>query len=263
MRPDRAGTVAAGVRFSVHLNVRAEIRIGASGYHYKHWRGPFYPERLAQIKMFEFYAARFDTVELNTTFYRLPPKTAVREWRENSPAGFLFAAKGSRFITHMKKLKDPVPALDRYFDHIGGLSEKLGPIVFQLPPFWHTDLERLRDFLAALPTGRRYSFEFRDPTWHRDDVYAVLEQHNAAFCSFDIAGFQSPVLLTADFAYVRLHGPGPGPYQGSYSRPTLEQWAERVRTWASRLKSVYIYFDNDASAFAVENAIQLRALTGS
>jgi uncharacterized protein YecE (DUF72 family) len=243
--------------------VGCDVRIGTSGYHYKHWKGPFYPERFAPSKMLQFYAERFDTVELNTTFYRLPPKTAVEEWREGSPPGFLFAAKGSRFITHMKKLRDPAGALDRYFDALKPLGGKLGPIVFQLPPFWQRDLGRLRDFLTALPTRHRYAFEFRNPTWHTPEVYALLENHNAAFCPFDIGGFHSPILTTADFAYVRLHGPGPGKYQGSYSRSALNRWARRVEEWRETLRAVYLYFDNDMSGFAVHDALALRGASFS
>ena len=239
------------------------IRIGTSGYHYKHWKGPFYPERLPASKMLAFYMERFDTVELNNTFYRLPPKTAVAEWRASTPDDFLFAAKGSRFITHMKKLKDPEQGLHRFFDHILGLGEKLGPVVFQLPPFWELDLERLVTFLAAVPTGHRYAFEFRNPSWHCDEVYSLLKRFNAAFCPFDIAGYQSPILVTADFAYVRLHGPGPGPYQGSYSKKALADWAKRIGGWSKKLKAVYIYFDNDMAGFAVHDALALKALIAS
>jgi uncharacterized protein YecE (DUF72 family) len=237
-----------------------EIRIGTSGYNYSHWRGPFYPERFAAAKMLAFYVERFDTVELNTTFYRLPPKTAVEQWRNSSPPDFLFAAKGSRFITHMKKLKDPAPALERYFDHIGGLREKLGPIVFQLPPFWQIDVPRLEAFVEALPQGHRYAFEFRNETWHEGRVYDLLSRRNLAFCPFDIGGYQSPVLVTADFAYVRLHGPGPGKYQGSYSDEALAGWASRIETWGRELRAVYMYFDNDMSGYAVGDALRLRKL---
>ncbi len=213
--------------------------------------------------MLAFYMERFDTVELNTTFYRLPPKRAVAEWRGTTPENFLFAAKGSRFITHMKKLKDPEPALEKFFDHLDGLGCKRGPVVFQLPPFWTLDLERLGIFLEALPREGRYAFELRNPTWHCDAVYAMLARFNAAFCPYDIAGFQSPILVTADFAYVRLHGPGPGPYQGSYSAAALEEWAARIRGWSKKLKAVYLYFDNDTAGFAVRDALELRNLVTS
>jgi uncharacterized protein YecE (DUF72 family) len=237
----------------------ATVRIGTSGWHYPHWRGPFYPERLPAAKMLEFYVGHFDTVELNTTFYRLAPETAVDEWRTQTPKGFLFAAKGSRFLTHMKKLKDPEPGIARFFERVDRLGRKLGPILFQLPPRWEVDTERLEHFLAALPRGHRYAFELRDPSWHVPEVYRILRRRRAAFCIFDIAGFQSGIEITADFTYVRLHGPG-GAYQGSYASGKLEAWAARIRQWRKRLRAVYVYFDNDQAAYAVENALALKKL---
>ena len=205
---------------------------------------------------------RFDTVELNSTFYRLPPEGGLATWRESTPSNFLFAAKGSRFITHMKKLTNPVVAMERYFERVDVLENKLGPILFQLPPWWEVNVERLDEFLCAAPPAHRYGFEFRNQTWHCDDVLAVLRKHNAAFCPFDIGQYQSPILFTADFAYVRLHGPGPGPYQGSYSADALAGWARRIKDWAKDLKAVYLYFDNDMAAFAPHNALELKRLCG-
>ena len=210
--------------------------------------------------MLDFYLQHFDTVELNNTFYRLPPERGVREWYDSTPPDFLFAAKGSRFLTHMKKLKDPEPGIEKYFSRVDLLGPKLGPILFQLPPFWQRNTERLEHFLTALPSGHPYAFEFRNPDWHCEQVYRILERHNAAWCSYDLAGFQSPVLLTADFTYVRLHGPG-GAYQGSYSEEALATWAEHIRKWRRRLRAVYVYFDNDMAGFAVNNALELKRLT--
>jgi uncharacterized protein YecE (DUF72 family) len=234
-----------------------KVRIGTSGWHYKHWLGRFYPERFSPTKMLAWYAERFDTVEINNSFYRLPPETALASWRETVPAGFCFAVKGSRFITHMKKLKDPEAALDKFLPRAELLGRKLGPILFQLPPYWPPDLPRFEHFLNALPRRHRYGFEFRNQEWHTDSIYRLLEKHGAAFCTFDLAGFTSPERITADFAYVRLHGPG-GKYQGSYSNRQLEKWASRVRSWP--VKSAYIYFDNDDSAFAAKNALELREI---
>jgi len=231
--------------------------VGTSGWHYKHWLGPFYPEKLPASKMLSYYVQYFDTVELNTTFYRLPPPTAVAEWKKNTPPNFCFAAKGSRFITHMKKLRDPEPALQKYFERIHGLGKKLGPIVFQLPPQWPLDLDRLAYFLKALPPPHRYAFEFRNPSWNVKPVYDLLTKHNAAYCIFDLAGFLSPLEVTADFTYIRLHGPG-GKYQGSYDDRALQEWADRLKKW--RLKSSYVYFDNDQAGYAPKNALRLREL---
>lgn len=237
------------------------VHIGTSGWHYKHWLGPFYPPKLPASRRLEFYTQHFDTVELNNTFYRLPTEKGVDQWREGTPPGFRFAAKGSRFLTHMKKLKDPDVGVGRYFEKVERLARKLGPIVFQLPPFWEVDVGRLEGFLRALPAGHRYAFELRNPTWHCEPVYRLLREHNAAFCIFEIAGFRTEPWITADFTYVRLHGPG-GAYQGSYNEETLAQWADRIANWRQKLKAVYVYFDNDQAAFAVENALTLKRLVG-
>ena len=238
------------------------IHIGTSGWHYKHWRGPFYPEKFPASKMLQFYANRFDTVELNNTFYRLPPETGVDGWRESSPSCFLFAAKGSRFITHMKKLSDPEAAIAKYFERVDRLGKKLGPIVFQLPPWWEVNAPRLEAFLQALPAGHRYAFELRNPTWHTAEIQRILRRHNTACCIYEIAGFHSGFDITANFTYVRLHGPG-GAYQGSYSPETLRKWAERIRDWQKDLRAIYVYFDNDQAAYAVENALELKRLVES
>jgi uncharacterized protein YecE (DUF72 family) len=237
----------------------AAIHIGTSGWHYDHWRGLFYPEKLPAAKMLAFYTVRFDTVELNNTFYRLPVETGLAMWRNSTPKGFLFAAKGSRYLTHMKKLKDPAPGVAKFFERIDRLGNKLGPIVFQLPPFWDVDADRLAAFLEVLPPRHKYAFELRNPTWHTADVYRLLRRHNAAFCIFEIAGFRSGLELTANFTYIRLHGPG-GAYQGSYPAATLRQWAARIREWQKDLRAVYVYFDNDQAAYAAENALELKTM---
>lgn len=182
------------------------IHIGTSGWHYEHWVGPFYPEAVPAEDYLSFYAERFAAVEVNNTFYQLPARETLVSWRDGTPGDFLFACKASRYITHMKKLKDPRDSLRRFFEVVEALDPKLGPILFQLPPRWHVDVERLEGFLEALPAGRRYAFEFRDESWFAAEVYDALARHNAAFCIYDLAGRRSPVEVTADFAYVRLHG---------------------------------------------------------
>jgi uncharacterized protein YecE (DUF72 family) len=237
----------------------AEIRIGTSGWHYKHWIGRYYPERLPSSKMLGFYEQDFDTVEINNSFYRLPPPQAVKEWRDSTPPNFIFAAKGSRFLTHMKKLKDPEAGLQKFFDHIELLEPKLGPVLFQLPPNWEVNPERLAHFLEVLPRHHRYAFEFRNPTWNTPEILQLLRSGNAAYCAFDLAGYQSPVEITADFTYLRLHGPG-GKYQGTYNDETLRHWAQRIRGFPADLKTVYVYFDNDDSGYAPRDALRLREL---
>lgn len=236
-------------------------RIGCSGWHYAHWRGPFYPPDLPAARWLDFYAGRFDTVEINNSFYQLPSEKTLAAWRDGTPAGFLFAPKASRFITHMKKLRDPETPLALFLGRMETLGEKLGPILFQLPPHWGRNVERLEGFLRALPSGHRHAFEMRDPSWHHPEVYALLKAHNAAFCAFDLAGFQSPVELTADFAYIRLHGPSLAAYAGCYDAEALHGWATRIRGWRD-LHTVYVYFDNDQAGYAARNALELRGILG-
>src|SRR5262245_56274123 len=178
------------------------VHIGTSGWHYKHWKGRFYPKKLPASKMLGYYQQHFDTVELNNSFYRLPPENALADWRDSTPRNFCFTMKGSRFLTHMKKLKDPEQGIDRFMERAKILGKKLGPIVFQLPPRWESNAERLETFLRALPRTHRYSFELRDASWHKPAIYRILEKHNAAFCIFEISGFRSGFEITADFTYV-------------------------------------------------------------
>ena len=237
----------------------AEIRIGTSGWHYKHWVGQFYPERWPASKMLAYYQERFDTVEINNSFYRLPVESALKLWRTSTPPDFLFAVKGSRFLTHMKKLNNAEDGLKRFLDAVDVLAPKLDTILFQLPPQWEINLDRLGAFLALLPRHYRYAFEFRNPTWDTPESYKLLAKHNAAYCIFDLAGYLSPLEVTADFSYVRLHGPG-GKYQGSYSDAALQKWASTIAEWSKKLAAVYIYFDNDDSGYAPRDALRLKAL---
>jgi uncharacterized protein YecE (DUF72 family) len=239
----------------------AEIRIGTSGFHYKHWVGRYYPAGIQPAAMLEHYARDFDTVELNNTFYQLPNEASFDNWRESTPRDFLYAVKGSRFITHMIKLKDAQRGLTNFLPRAERLREKLGPILWQLPPGWKVNAARLEEFLSLLPPEHRYTFELRNQTWMTDDVLEVLRKYNAAFCIYELAGYQSPLELTADWTYVRLHGPTQFKYQGSYSDAQLAEWADRIKQWSRKLKAIYVYFDNDDRAFAVENARSLKSLT--
>jgi len=237
-----------------------KIHIGTSGWHYKHWVGPFYPPKMPPSKMLKFYTERFDTVEINNSFYRLPAATAIEGWCRETPASFCFAVKGSRYVTHNRKLNDPEPSTEKFMTVVEKLEHRLGPILFQLPPSWKLNLERLENFLSALPKHHRYAFEFRNPTWNVPEAYDVLRRHNAAYCIYELAGFQSPIQTSADFAYVRLHGPGANKYQGDYSRKILEVWAKRIAGWTKELKHVFVYFDNDQSGFAAKNALELKKM---
>lgn len=237
-----------------------EIRVGCSGWHYKYWVGPFYPEGTRPSEMLPYYLRYFDTVEINNSFYRLPERATFEAWRKATPPNFQFAVKASRFITHMKKLKDPHQSIARFFESVAGLEEKLGIILFQLPPAWKLNYERLEEFLGALPAGYRYTVEFRELSWMNDRVLDLLKKHNVAFCIYQLAGYMSPLEITADFTYVRLHGPTGYKYQGSYSDEALEQWASQIRRWSRSLRGIYFYFDNDDSGYAAHNAITLRRM---
>ncbi len=236
-----------------------QLHIGTSGWAYPHWLGPFYPLDLREPEWLAFYARHFGSVEINRSFYRLPTRENFTAWRDATPEGFVFAVKASRFITHFKKLKAPEQTLPPLLAAIEGLGEKLGPLLFQLPPRWHADPGRLRAFLMALPAGLRAAFELRDPSWDTREVLDLLAEFNAAFCVFDIGGFQSPRVTTADFVYLRLHGPG-APYCGRYARRMLADWAE----WLGRQEAsaAYVYFDNDEAAHAVRNALELKEMFG-
>ena len=237
------------------------VRIGTSGWHYKHWLGLFYPPKLAPKEMFRFYALHFDTVELNNTFYRQPRPETFESWRDNSPDDFLYAVKGSRFITHMKKLKEPETATQKFFDGAERLGDKLGPVLFQLPPRWRVDTERLSEFLAALPPEHRYVVEIRDESWLVKEVYDVLREFNTAFCIHDLSHMRTPIEITAKFTYIRFHGPGAAKYRGSYSGSALREWADRIRDWSASNVDTYVYFNNDIGGHAITNAKTLKQLT--
>jgi uncharacterized protein YecE (DUF72 family) len=236
---------------------RSSIHIGTSGWHYGHWRGPFYPDDLGTHRFLPYYASRFSTVEINNSFYRLPSEQAVQAWRDAVPPHFRFAVKASRFITHLKKLKDPERSLAPFLERVALLGEKLGPILFQLPPRWQFDAARLAAFLAALPGTYRYAVELRDRTWINARALDLLAAHGVAFCIYELAGYLSPREVTANFVYIRLHGPG-GPYQGCYDHRTLTAWAEAIAAWSQQGREVFCYFDNDQAGYAAQNALQLQ-----
>lgn len=238
-----------------------KIHIGTSGWHYKHWLDDvFYPSGTKPAQMFEFYARYFDTVEINNSFYHLPSATTFDNWRDSSPPNFLFAVKASRFITHMKKLKDPKPSSEKFFAVADRLGKKLGPILFQLPPRWKVNVERFAEFLESLPKGHKYVFEFRDETWFVPEIYALMRRHKAAFCIHDFSDMKVPHEITAPFTYIRFHGPTVAKYFGSYSTAELRAWAERIADWSRQLSAAYIYFNNDPGGEAVKNAIELKRL---
>ncbi len=238
------------------------IFIGTSGWHYRHWIGPFYPDDLPPERMLRFYSAEFGAVEINSSFYRLPEMATLLAWKEATPDRFVFAFKASRYLTHMKKLADAGGALATMLERARLLGPQLGPVLFQLPPKWRVDVNRLRQFLAILPEDLRVAFEFRDPAWFSDAVYESLRDSGAGFCIYDLGGTTSPQILTADLAYVRLHGPG-GPYQGLYNSAALSGWAESISAWNAEGRDVYCFFDNDEHGYATRNARELKTLLAS
>jgi len=233
-----------------------KIHIGTSGWHYSHWKGPYYPKDLSTKDFLAHYAKEFSTVEINNTFYRLPEVATLQNWQALVPKNFLFSVKASRYITHVKKLKDPKASLRKFFTRIQHIKEQVGVILFQLPPKWSLNLPRLEEFLKALPKGYRFAFEFRDPSWLCDEVYALLKKGKHALCLYEFAGEKTPLIVTAKFVYVRLHGPKRA-YQGSYSPKALDKWAKQFLEWAKKGIHVFCYFDNDEKGYAPKNALKL------
>lgn len=235
------------------------VRIGCSGWQYRHWRGLFYPAGLRAASWFEHYASIFDTVEINNTFYRLPEREVFAAWRRRAPAGFLFAVKASRFLTHMKKLKDPEEPLDRFFTRVRALGRNLGPVLYQLPPGWKLDLARLEHFLHALPRGVRHVMEFRDPSWYHPDVERLLARHRVARCLHDMPKSTTARVRVGPLVYVRFHGAS-GTYSGSYPDARLRDWAGWLRAERDAGADVFAYFNNDVGGHAPRNALTLRRM---
>ena len=239
---------------------RSHIHIGTSGWHYMHWKGPFYPKDIRPKDFLSYYVRCFSTAEINNSFYKLPEEKTLAAWHDAVPSHFIFSVKANRYITHMKKLKDPEESLSRFLDRVDTLGSKLGPILFQLPPNWNCNLNRLRAFLEALPKRYRSVFEFRDPRWFVPEVYELLSQHQAALCIFDLQQSVSPKELTANFVYIRLHGPSTKRYEGQYDIQTLAGWAGAFSTWARQGREIFCYFDNDQQGFAPQDANKLEEM---
>jgi uncharacterized protein YecE (DUF72 family) len=233
--------------------------VGCSGWNYKDWRGRFYPARLPQRRWLEHYAARFDTVEVNNTFYRLPPPSTVEGWAAQAPPGFTFALKLGQFGSHRMKLNDAASWLPNHLDRVCRLGPKLGPTLVQLPPRWKRNVGRLDEFLSAAAASLRWAVELREPSWVHDDVFEVLRRHRAALCIHDLLP-EHPWERTTDWTYVRFHGPEAlkVKYWGRYGGRRLSRPAGRLATWLDEGCDVYAYFNNDWQAHAVEDATWLR-----
>ncbi|MFP4157774.1 MAG: DUF72 domain-containing protein [Opitutales bacterium] len=240
------------------MKIQTGIHLGTSGWNYDAWKGDFYPEKISGERMLEEYGRNFGTVEVNGTFYSLPRPATVEDWCKRVPDDFLFSVKASRYITHMKKLKDPREPLDNLYRVLDAFGHRIGPVLFQLPPKWQCNLDRLQAFLASLSKEYRHTFEFRDDSWHCEAVYDLLAEHDAALCFYDYEQRQSPEKLTTDFAYIRLHGPETQAYQGSYPDDTLADWARKCLNWRKSGQAVFVYFDNDDKACAPGDVRRLR-----
>jgi uncharacterized protein YecE (DUF72 family) len=237
-----------------------DILIGTSGWSYRSWRGPFFPDDLPARAHLEYYAERFRTTELNGVFYRTPTEEAVRGWAERTPDDFVFAWKASKFITHWKRLSDNSRnSLELMESRLRLLGGKVGPILFQLPPQFEKNRERLAAFLKLLRKKRSYAFEFRHPSWYEEDVIDLLRDNDIALCISDHHDAPAPWLVTARHVYVRGHGPQ-GRYRGRYSPNTLAKWARWTDDLRERGHAVYVYFDNDQKSAAPKDAARLQEL---
>jgi uncharacterized protein YecE (DUF72 family) len=232
-------------------------RVGCSGWQYRHWRGNFYPDDLPQKRWLEHYASVFDTVEINNSFYRLPEAATFADWASRAPARFLFAVKASRFLTHMKKLRDPEEPVERFFSRARRLGRHLGPVLYQLPPHFKQDPERLEAFLRILPRNIRHVLEVRDPSWYSEAIYALLERYRVALCIHDMPHSATGRLQIGPFVYIRFHGAS-GRYNGSYPDDRMEDWAAWIHERLSAGTDVYAYFNNDVGGHAPRNALTLR-----
>lgn len=236
---------------------KCEIRIGTSGWHYNHWQRRFYPEQLRKHEWFEYYAKSFDTVEINNTFYQLPKEASLQRWYDLAPANFVYSVKANRFITHIKRLKDAADSLEQFSQRISILGEKLGPVLYQLPPNLRKDLGLLRAFLQLIAKQKPAVFEFRHESWFSQDCYQLLEQFGKNFCIHDLPGAGAPQVITGGLIYIRFHGPG-ARYAGKYSKTALAGWAKWIKEHLASVQAVYAYFNNDVDANAVYNAKELR-----
>ena len=237
----------------------SQIHVGCSGWVYKHWRGIFYPEGLPQKRWFERYAEEFDTVEINASFYRLPLETTFDGWREKAPAGFRYALKVNRFITHLKKLVGVEEEIDRFIALARKLEHSLGPLLHQLPPSLHKDLPRLDSFLTRLPDDVEHVVEFRHSSWYDEETLALLDRHGAGFVCHDLRGLISPRWASGRTAYVRFHGSG-GRYSGRYSDEALLQWTDWCLEQSRLGRSVWCYFNNDIHGHAIDDARTLKSM---
>ena len=239
--------------------MRAPIRIGTSGWEYPHWVGSFYPRDLARERRLEFYADRFDTVELNNSFYRLPDAEVFSRWAKRVPQRFAFAVKASRYLTHVRRLREPDEPLRRLWSRADRLGNHLGPMLYQLPPRWRPNYDRLAAFLASIPRERLQAIEIRDRRWYGPQLTGMLADASVALCLHDMPESSSAPVRVGPFLYVRFHGAGER-YGGVYSAQRLTAWAARMAVWSEQGSPVWAYFNNDIGGHAIRDADRLRSL---
>jgi len=245
--------------------VKPIVKIGTSGWSYNHWIDVFYPPDLKSTEWLSYYARYFNTVELNVTFYRLPPESMFLGWYEKTPANFLFMAKGPRYITHRKKINIDDNYLKLFFSRIGTLKEKLGGVLWQFPPQFSANKDYLEEFCQKINKQKiktKQAFEFRHESWFIPEIYRLLEKYNASLCLADSKKFPYAEVVTADFIYLRFHGRG-SLYASKYKESELEKWAQKIKNWQKQGKDIYAYFNNDAYGFAIEDALYLKGVLGS
>ncbi len=233
--------------------------IGTSGFYYTHWVGKFYPHNIPKTKWLTYYAEKFPSLEVNSSFYHLPKEKTLKSWYEKTPENFRFSLKVSKYITHTKKLKDVKGEIERFIELTSLLKEKLGVLLFQLPGSLKYDLLLLEDFLSVLPEGYRYSIEFRDPSWFREEVYKILKTHNISLCNTSSPKIDKIFEVTASFLYIRFHGIKKW-YNYNYTKEDLLPWAKFIKDNLLKGKDAYAYFNNDASGYAIENTMYLKKL---
>ncbi len=238
-----------------------QIFIGTSGYNYQHWINVFYPKNLSPNRWLEFYTDHFNSVELNVTFYRLPSEKTFISWYKRTPTHFCFVIKGSRFITHIKRLKDCKESLEIFFKNVIKLKEKLKCILWQLPPSLRFDYQRLKEFVLLLKKYSfcLHSFELRHKSWFNRSTYEIFKENNINLCIADSPDFPCEEVLTADFIYLRFHG-GKILYGSEYSQEELQIWAEKAKKWLKRRKTLFAFFNNDAYGFAPKNASSFKEM---
>lgn len=239
---------------------RKAIYIGTSGWSYPGWIGIFYPEKIKPEQVLPCYTQTFGSVELNNSFYQVPKEKNVRKWVAMTPPDFVFSCKANRYITHIKRLRDITDSTIHLLQAFSHFEEKLGAILFQFPPYWPLNIPVLKAFVETLPRHYLYTFEFRHQSWFCDALYELLHQHDMSLCFYDFKTYQTPEVVTGSFIYIRMHGPNPEAYQGSYGDETLKRCASRISAWHNEGKPVFCYFDNDEKCCAPHDALRLQTL---